>query len=149
MSDSNKIKIQSILSDLFNKHRYIFWYDTDGAMEEFVSTICIEGIEVLILDGNPFGIKYRMLCGEPQPERGYLIYSKSEKPANVDNWLLDFQEEGTIFAADMASIYAAECNIAFELKPSIVDKHLEFFKTVKNRSKCADGTFSYECKGFY
>ncbi|MGM9706565.1 MAG: hypothetical protein ACI3YM_02980 [Prevotella sp.] len=27
MSDSNKIKIQSILSDLFNKHRFIFWYD--------------------------------------------------------------------------------------------------------------------------
>ena len=137
MSDSNKIKIQTILNDLFNKHRYIFWYDTDGAMEEFVSTICIEGIEVLILDGNPFGIKYRMLCGEPQPERGYLIYSKSEKPANEDNWLLDFQEEGTIFAADMASIYAAECNIPFELKASIVEKHLEFFKTVKNRSKCA------------
>ena len=90
MSDSNKIKIQNILSDLFNKHRYIFWYDTDGAMEEFVSTICIEGVEVLILDGNPFGIKYKMLCGEPQPERGYLIYSKSEKPTNEDNWLLDF-----------------------------------------------------------
>ena len=137
MSDSNKIKIQSILSDLFNKHRYIFWYDTDGAMEEFVSTICIESVEVLILDGNPFGIKYRMLCGEPQPERGYLIYSKSEKPANEDNWLLDFQEEGTIFAADMASIYAAECNIPFELKASIVEKHLDFFKTAKNRSKCA------------
>ena len=27
MSDSNKIKIHSILSDLFNKHRFIFWYD--------------------------------------------------------------------------------------------------------------------------
>lgn len=137
MSNSNKIKIQTILSDLFNKHRYIFWYDSDGAMEEFVSTLCIEGIEVLVLDGNPFGIKYHMLCNEEQPERGYLIYSKSEKPDNEDNWLLDFQEEGTIFAADMASIYAAECNIPFELKASIVEKHLEFFKSAKNRSKCA------------
>ena len=27
MSDTNKIKIQSTLSDLFNKHRFIFWYD--------------------------------------------------------------------------------------------------------------------------
>lgn len=137
MAYTNKNKIQNALSDLFDKHRYIFWYDTDGAMEEFVSTICIEGVEVLVLDGNPFGIKYRMLCGNTQPERGYLIYSKNEKPANEDNWLLDFQEEGTIFAADMASIYAAECNIPFELKASIVEKHLEFFKTAKNRSKCA------------
>lgn len=141
MSDSNKIKIQNILSDLFNKHRYIFWYDTDGAMEDFVLTICIEGVDVLILDGNPFGIKYRMLCAEPQPERGYLIYSRSEKPANEDNWLLDFQEEGTIFAADMASIYAAECNIPFELKATIIEKHLEFFKTAKNRSRCASQVY--------
>lgn len=137
MSDSNKIKIQNILSDLFNKHRYIFWYDSDGAMENFATNVCIDGVEVLELDGNPFGIKYRMLCGDPQPERGYLIYSKSEKPANEDNWLLDFQEEGTIFAADMASIYAAECNIPFELKSTIIEKHIEFFKTAKNRSRCA------------
>ncbi len=137
MSDSYKIKIQNILSDLFNKHRYIFWYDTEGAMEDFVSSVCINDVEVLVLDGNPFGIKYRMLCVEPQPKRGYLIYSKSGKPANEDNWLLDFQEEGTIFAADMASIYAAECNIPFELKSTIVEKHIEFFKIAKNRSKCA------------
>ena len=53
MSDSNKIKIQNILSDLFYKHRYIFWYDADGAMEDFVSTTSIDGIEVLILDYHP------------------------------------------------------------------------------------------------
>lgn len=137
MSDSNNIKIQAILSELFNQHRYIFWYDADGAMEEFVSTVCLDGVEILVLDRNPFGIKYRILCYEEQPERGYLIYSKSERPANEDNWLLDFQEEGVIFAADMASIYAAECNIPFELKASIVEKHIEFFKTAKNRTKCA------------
>ena len=27
MSDTNKIKIHSILSDLFNKRHFIFWYD--------------------------------------------------------------------------------------------------------------------------
>ena len=99
MSDSNKIKIQSILNDLFNKYRYIFWYDTDGAMEDFVSSICIKGVEVLILDGNPFGIKYRMLCGEPQPERGYLIYSKSDKPKNEENLIksADSCRDGTCF----------------------------------------------------
>lgn len=138
MSDSYKIKIQNILSDLFNKHRYIFWYDTEGVMEDFVSSVCINDVEVLVLDGNPFGIKYKMLRNKEQPERGYLIYSKNEKPSNEDNWLLDFQEEGTIFAADMASIYAAECNIPFELKSSIIEKHIEFFKTARNRSKCAN-----------
>ena len=62
MTDSNYIKIQRILSDLFNKHRYIFWYDAGGEMEEFASNINIEGVEKMILDGNAFGIKYHMLC---------------------------------------------------------------------------------------
>ena len=35
MSDTNKIKIQSILSNLFNKHRFIFWYD--GAVRDDLS----------------------------------------------------------------------------------------------------------------
>ena len=136
MSDSNNIKIQGILSDLFNKHRYIFWYDEEGIMEEFATGLNIEGVEVLMLEGNPFSIKHHILCGENQPERGYVIYSKSPKPTNENNWLLDFQEEGVIFAADMASIYAAECNIPMELKSSVVETHYEFFKQAKNRNKC-------------
>ena len=137
MTDSNYIKIQKILSDLFNKHRYIFWYDAGGEMEEFASNIDIEGVEKMILDSNAFSIKYHILCNSSQPERGYLIYSKDEKPADDDNWLLDFQEEGVIFAADIASIYAAECNIPFEYKAKIVDRHFEFFKLAKNRTKYA------------
>lgn len=136
MSDSNNIKIQGILSDLFNKHRYIFWYDEEGVMEEFAASLTIEGVEVLMLEGNPFSIKHHILCGENQPERGYVIYSKCPKPANENNWLLDFQEEGVIFAADMASIYAAECNIPLELKNTIVEAHYDFFKQAKNRNKC-------------
>ena len=54
MSDTNKIKIQSILSDLFNKHRYIFWYDEDGTMEELVTGMEIEGVEILTLDHNAY-----------------------------------------------------------------------------------------------
>ena len=80
MSDSNNIKIQGILSDLFNKHRYIFWYDEEGVMEEFATGLNIEGVEVLMLEGNPFSIKHHILCGENQPERGYVIFSKSSKP---------------------------------------------------------------------
>lgn len=105
-------------------------------MEEFATGLAIEGVEVLVLEGNPFSIKHHILCGENQPERGYVIYSKCPKPANKHNWLLDFQEEGVIFAADMASIYAAECNIPLELKNTVVEAHYDFFKQAKNRNKC-------------
>ena len=33
----NKIKIQNVLSEQFDKHRYIFWYDEDGTMEELAT----------------------------------------------------------------------------------------------------------------
>lgn len=36
MAESNKDKIQKVLSEKFNKYRYIFWYDAEGAMEELV-----------------------------------------------------------------------------------------------------------------
>ena len=32
----NKIKIQNVLSEQFDKHRYIFWYDEDGTMYTFI-----------------------------------------------------------------------------------------------------------------
>ena len=42
------------------------------------------------------------------------------------------------FCADMASLYATECNIPLELKSRIVDEHIEFFKDEKNRTKLAN-----------
>ncbi len=138
-------KIQQVLHEQFHKFRYIFWYDPEGVMEELVSGLKIEGVEILLLAHNAFSLKYRMLNGE-QPERGFLIYSKEAEPDAESNWLLDFQMEGTKFCADMASLYAAECNIPLELKQRVVDEHLEFFKVAKNRSKLTEvvsGGMSY------
>lgn len=133
----NKIKIQSVLSEQFNKHRFIFWYDEDGTMEEVATGMEIEGVEILTLDHNAFSLKYRIQTGE-QPERGFLIYSNEPEPESASNWLLDFQMEGMKFFADMASLYATECNIPLELKNRIVDEHIEFFKDEKNRTKLAN-----------
>lgn len=132
----NKIKIQNVLSEQFDKYRYIFWYDEDGTMEELVTGMDIEGVKKLILDNNAFSLKYRIQTGE-KPERGFLIYSKEAEPEPASNWLLDLQMEGTKFSADIASLYATECNIPMELKSRIVDEHIEFFKDERNRTKLA------------
>ena len=106
-------------------------------MEELVTGIEIEGVEILTLDHNAFSLKFRIQTGE-QPERGFLIYSKESEPEPSSNWLLDLQMEGMKFSADMASLYATECNIPLELKSCIVDEHIEFFKDEKNRTKLAN-----------
>ena len=106
-------------------------------MEELATGMEIEGVETLTLDHNAFSLKYRIQTGE-QPERGFLIYSKEPEPESASNWLLDLQMEGMKFSADMASLYATECNIPLELKSRIVDEHIEFFKDEKNRTKLAN-----------
>ena len=137
MAESNKDKIQKVLSEQFNKHRYIFWYDAEGAMEELVTGLDIEGVTILTLSHNAFSLKYRIVNGD-QPARGFLIYSKEAEPEKENNWLLDLQMEGMKFSADMASLYATECNIPMELKERIIDEHLEFFKVARHREKLAE-----------
>lgn len=137
MAESNKDKIQKVLSEQFNKHRYIFWYDAEGRMEELVMGLDIEGVTILALAHNAISLKYRIVNGD-QPARGFLIYSKEAEPEKENNWLLDLQMEGMKFSADMASLYATECNIPMELKERIIDEHLEFFKVARHREKLAE-----------
>lgn len=134
MADSTQQKMQGVLNDLIDKHGLVFWYDKGGEMQNFVSSLELSGVEVLTLQNNAFSLKYRILKGE-QPERGFIIYSPDAKPDDEDNWLLDLQMMAAPFSADMGSLYAAECNIPFELKEKVVDSHLEFFKVADNRKR--------------
>ena len=136
MNDSTKDKIQSVLSELIDRKRFIFWYDEGGQMNEFVSALEIPGVEILTLNQNAFTLKHRILTGE-QPERGFIIYSQEGRPDDEDNWLLDLEVQSIPFSADMGSLYTAECGIPMELKAKVVDAHSEFFKTAGNRQKIA------------
>ena len=78
----NKIKIQNVLSEQFDKHRYIFWYDEDGTMEELVTGMDIEGVETLTLDHNAFSLKYRIQTGE-QPEREDRAEGEQSKAMDI------------------------------------------------------------------
>ena len=134
MTENEKIK--QVLTSMVEQNRYVFWYDEGGQMKDIATSLDVPGINVLEMEGNAFSIKYQMQKGE-QPETGYVIYSTEPMPEDEQNWLLDYQEEGALFSADMSSLYAAECGIAMELKEKVVDKHLAFFKKADNRNKLA------------
>lgn len=136
MTDSNKEKIQSVLSELFNNYRIVYWYDEGGSMSDMVSKMDIPGVKALRLVQNAFTVKYKILM-EEQPERGFLIYSTEARPADEDNWLLDIEMTGVQFSADIGSLYASECHIPFEYKTRVVDEHAEFFRARENREKLA------------
>jgi uncharacterized protein (TIGR02687 family) len=134
MNNSTKDKIQQVLTNLIERKRLVFWYDEGGQMQEFVNSLELPGIEVLMLNHNAFTLKHLILTGE-QPEKGFIIYSKESRPDDGNNWLLDLEVQAIPFSADMGSLYAAECGIAMELKQKVIDAHLEFFKTAGNRQK--------------
>lgn len=131
---ASKNKITTVLEDLIDKKGIVFWYDNVGQWATVADNLDISGVTCLKLAGNPFSIKYHVLKGE-QPARGFLIYSRDERPADADNWLLDLETEGIIFSADVGSLYAAECGIPMELKHKVVDPHIEFFKSEDNRKQ--------------
>ena len=64
MTDSTKDKIQSVLSDLIDRMRLVFWYDEGGKMQEFATSLEMPGVEILTLNNNAFSIKYRILKGQ-------------------------------------------------------------------------------------
>ena len=134
MSDSTKDKIQQVLIGLIERKRLVFWYDKGGAMQEFVNSLELPGIEILKLNHNAFSLKHRILTGE-QPDKGFIIYSSEARPDDANNWLLDLEVQAIPFSADMGSLHAAECGIPMELKQKVIDTHQEFFKTVGNRQK--------------
>ena len=141
MSGSSKDKITTVLEDLIDKKGIVFWYDNGGQWASVVDNLNISGVTRLNLAGNPFSIKYHVLNGE-QPSRGFLIYSKDERPTDADNWLLDLETEGIIFSADVGSLYAAECGIPMELKHKVVDPYIQFFKSEDNRKQLSKRTKS-------
>lgn len=136
MADNSKDKMQSIVSDLIDRYRLVFWYDEGGNMQDFATSLNLPGVEILTLDNNAFSLKYRILKGE-QPERGFIVYSNEAHPDDENNWLLDLEVTGQLFSADMGSLHAAECKIPLELKTKAVDAHIAFFSTVGNRTKLA------------
>ena len=80
MNDSTKDKIQSVLSELIDRKRFIFWYDEGGQMNEFVSALEIPGVEILTLNQNAFTLKHRILRKADQTMKttGYLIWKCSQ-----------------------------------------------------------------------
>ena len=134
MTENEKIK--QVLTSMVEQNRYVFWYDEGGQMKDIATSLDVPGISVLEMEDNAFSIKFQMQKGK-LPETGFVIYSAKPMPKDEQNWLLDYQEEGALFSADMSSLYAAECGIAMELKEKVVDKHLAFFKKADNRNKLA------------
>lgn len=122
-------RIAAGLQTLFERHRIVFWYDSDREMRDAYEAVELDGIEKIELAGNEFAVKHRILREEPK--RKFLLYRFGPEPEQMlENWLLDVQLANGVFKTDQVAIWLTELGlgIAFE---ELVRTHEEFFRSGK------------------
>lgn len=122
--------IQSALTQLFNKHRIVFWYDTQRELRGEFESLLLPGIELIELANNEFNVKYRIL--RQQPDQKFLIYHEGPAPQDLENWLLDVQLAQGEFRADQIALWLAELGLGYEYT-ELVQAHAGFFANEQRR----------------
>ena len=120
--------IQEPLKKIFDRHRIVFWYDTDKELRADYEALDLPDVIKVELDNNEFGIKHRILRKEPKAK--FLIYHEGEQPDDLNNWLLDVLLAHGEFRTDQASIYLSELSLGPEFT-DLAREHLEFFNAAK------------------
>ncbi|MGT2469633.1 BREX-1 system phosphatase PglZ type A [Paraburkholderia terrae] len=124
-------KIAQALSNLFEKQRVVFWYDTRHEFRADFAALELVGVEKIELANNEFGVKYRVL--RAQPTQKFLLYRDGPEPEHLHNWLLDVQlASGLSFRTDQVALWLAELELGPDSYP-LLEAHTAFFEAAKRR----------------
>lgn len=118
------------------KRNIIFWYNGDGKFKEMIPGLQeqLKDAEVVIFSGNnSFNLKYQIEV--ENPDKNYLVYVPSFKPAPAENYLLDMYMYSQEFEADVATIYMRELGIKNPALFETVKKYENFFGNQKRISE--------------
>lgn len=118
------------------KRNIIFWYNGDGKFKEMIPGLQeqLKDAEVVIfLGNNSFNLKYQIEI--ENPDKNYLVYVPSFKPAPAENYLLDMYMYSQEFEADVATIYMRELGIKNPALFETVKKYENFFGNQKRISE--------------
>lgn len=123
-------RIAQALTRLFDRHRLVFWYDAKQELRADFEALTLPGVEKLEIANNEYGLKYRIL--REQPEQKFLLYKEGERPAELDNWLLDVELAHGEFRTDQGALWLSELDLGLDFLP-VVQAHAEFFQSAKRR----------------
>ena len=119
------------LTKLFDKHRIVFWYDSERELRAEYAALELPGVEKIELDNNEFGVKYRVL--RQQADQPFLLYHHGPQPADpLANWLLDVQLGHGEFRTDQVGLWLAELELPLAFA-ELVREHEGFFEATKRR----------------
>ena len=125
-SRSMQAKLTQALTDLFEKHRHVFWYDPEGEYTEPYAQLELPGVERIEVGNDEFRVKYRLLC--EQPAQKFLLYFPRAEPPAAENWLLDLQLDasGRVFHTERAALHLQDLGLDLGLR-DVVRTHEAFF----------------------
>ena len=122
----NSIKrIHESINNAFNNHRIVFWYDSEGEWTEEIDSYKESNIKKYPIDRNEYSIKVKI--SRASSDQKYLLYFRSPKPTDENNWLLDVLLAGYEFTADRASLEIQMAGLPLEFK-ELAQKHKSFFR---------------------
>jgi uncharacterized protein (TIGR02687 family) len=123
-------RIAQALTNLFDRHRIVFWYDAKQELRDDFESLQLPAVEKQELNNNEYRVKYKIL--REQPQQKFLLYREGHQPADLDNWLLDVQLAHGEFRTDQVAIWLSELELGLEFT-DVVQAHAEFFQAIKRK----------------
>jgi uncharacterized protein (TIGR02687 family) len=124
-------RIAQALTNLFDKQRIVFWYDTRHEFQDEFKALELPGVTKIELANNGFGVKYQVL--RQQPEQRFLLFCDGPEPPHLENWLLDVQlASGNCFRTDQTALWLAELELGQDAYP-LLAAHVAFFESNQRR----------------
>ena len=128
------MQLKEQLTKIFEKKRLVIWYDRNSEFSESVRDHLPEGVELLRVENNEFGIKARI---HTEKEKRFLIYSNMPKPDPQENWLLEVVVAGHEFSAEKVALWLQDLGLPDSYR-AFVDMKAAFFKSEVRRKRLAD-----------
>ncbi len=123
-------RIENIINKQFEKHRILFWYDSEQEFRDDYWALQLPvGCEKIEVVHDEFGVKHRILILEPESK--FLLYFAYAEPSHQENWLLDLQLSEGMVHIDQGSLWLQELGLDRNRFLEITRDHKHFFKAGK------------------
>ncbi|MFQ7079196.1 MAG: hypothetical protein ACLRSW_15380, partial [Christensenellaceae bacterium] len=115
--------------------KIVFWYDPPANFKEDLMNDNLDFCRLLVCNHNEFEIK--KIVEHDDVTSDILIYSPSEKPKDIDNWLLDILMYSDEYYADTVALTMRRLNLTNTDLRKVIERHIKFFDSEARNKKLA------------
>jgi uncharacterized protein (TIGR02687 family) len=133
MSEGQESIIQRINAAFAPGVRVVLWEDPDGEFAEIVTSLELQTITLIVVDGNELTTKRRVL--RECPDARFLLY-RAYRREPLDDLLYDVKLAARPFSCRQSAFYAEECGIDAAFM-QLIEDNSRFFANKERRSALA------------